>query len=92
MELRIESFLGHWSPQPSPQNDGVVMEDSNLDRGLCQKFVDNYLKDSPMVEFLLKAMNKGGCPMNKNTQIVCSPCSPGEGSGVFDIKTNTVLF
>lgn len=55
----------------------------------CQGYIDRYMKQSPMVKFLLAAMTKTGCP---TPAIRCAPCPEAvQATGTFDPKTGIVL-
>lgn len=62
--------------------------DNQLEKTRCEKYLNRYLKGSPLVQFLLQAITKSNC---KVPEIKCVPCEPEtQATGIFDPKTGKI--
>lgn len=64
------------------------MDNSATEKSRCEKYLDRYLKGSPMVQFLMAAIAKNNC---SKPEIKCVPCGPDVlATGVFDAQTGSI--
>lgn len=63
--------------------------DKTIEKIRCEKYLERYLKNSPMVKFLVNAIANSNC---KKPQIRCVPCPPEtQATGTFHPDTGITL-